>query len=83
MSTSTFAPDAPHVVVVGGGYAGIAAATTLAKRGTRVTLLESRRHWGGRATSWPVRLSYHLASRASSASISSAEPGRAIRKPCA
>jgi len=45
--------SAPGVLVVGGGYAGIAAALELAVRGERVTLLESRRHWGGRATSWP------------------------------
>ena len=42
-----------RAVVVGGGYAGIAAALGLADRGHIVTLLESRRHWGGRATSWP------------------------------
>jgi squalene-associated FAD-dependent desaturase len=42
-----------HVVVVGGGYAGVAASVALATQGVRVTLLESRRHWGGRATSWP------------------------------
>ena len=40
-------------IVVGGGYAGIAAALALADRGEAVTLLEARRHWGGRATSWP------------------------------
>ena len=40
-------------LVVGGGYAGISAALELARSGERVTLLEARRHWGGRATSWP------------------------------
>jgi len=40
-------------IVIGGGYAGIAAALALADRGETVTLLEGRRHWGGRATSWP------------------------------
>ncbi len=40
-------------IVVGGGYAGIAAALALADLGEEVTLLEARRHWGGRATSWP------------------------------
>ncbi|MGH7725904.1 MAG: hydroxysqualene dehydroxylase HpnE [Candidatus Eiseniibacteriota bacterium] len=39
--------------VIGGGYAGIAAAIALADSSVRVTLLESRPHWGGRATSWP------------------------------
>jgi zeta-carotene desaturase len=38
---------------VGGGYAGIAAAFALADSGLHVTLLEARRAWGGRATSWP------------------------------
>jgi uncharacterized protein with NAD-binding domain and iron-sulfur cluster len=42
-----------NAVVVGGGYAGIAAALALADAGDHVTLLEARRHWGGRATSWP------------------------------
>jgi squalene-associated FAD-dependent desaturase len=42
-----------NAVVVGGGYAGIAAALALADAGEHVTLLEARRHWGGRATSWP------------------------------
>src|SRR5262245_28444805 len=41
-----------HVVVVGGGLAGLAAATALATRGVRVTLLESRPRLGGRAGSF-------------------------------
>jgi zeta-carotene desaturase len=53
VSADALASNAPHAVVVGGGYAGIAAAVALARRGARVTLLESRRQWGGRATSWP------------------------------
>ncbi|MCK6386625.1 MAG: hydroxysqualene dehydroxylase HpnE [Zoogloea sp.] len=40
---------APQVAVVGGGYAGFAAAVTLARGGTRVTLFESSRVLGGRA----------------------------------
>ena len=44
---------APHALVIGGGYAGIAAALVLSDHGHEVTLLEARRHWGGRATSWP------------------------------
>ena len=44
---------ARSALVIGGGYAGIAAAVELSARGERVTLLEARRHWGGRATSWP------------------------------
>lgn len=43
----------PEAIVVGGGWAGVAAAVALADRGARVLLLEARRLWGGRATSWP------------------------------
>ena len=40
-------PDESDVVVIGGGYAGITAARELARRGTRVTLLEARTlGWG-------------------------------------
>ena len=42
----------PTVGVVGGGLAGLAAATALAKQGLRVTLLESRSRLGGRAGSF-------------------------------
>ncbi len=41
-----------HVIVVGGGLAGLAAAMALGERGFRVTLLESRPRWGGRASSF-------------------------------
>ncbi|RKQ33147.1 FAD-dependent oxidoreductase [Kocuria tytonis] len=41
-------------VVIGGGIAGIAAATALAERGTRVTLLESTDRLGGRVAAWPL-----------------------------
>ncbi|GAA4118512.1 NAD(P)/FAD-dependent oxidoreductase [Nocardioides fonticola] len=43
-----------RVVVVGGGIAGLAAATGLAERGVRVTLLESTPRLGGRVAAWPV-----------------------------
>lgn len=43
--------DVPHVIIVGGGLAGLAAATALAPRGMRITLLESRPRLGGRASS--------------------------------
>lgn len=55
------------VVVVGGGIAGIAAALSLAKRGLRVTVVESRSILGGRARSWtdgvtrdPVHIGPHV-----------------------
>ncbi len=40
------------VLVIGGGIAGLAAAIRLAERGIRVTVLETRRKLGGRATSF-------------------------------
>lgn len=40
-----------HVVVIGGGFAGLAAATRLVEAGARVTLLEKRPQLGGRAYS--------------------------------
>jgi squalene-associated FAD-dependent desaturase len=42
----------PSVVIIGAGLAGLAAATALAGRGFRVTLLESRSRLGGRASSF-------------------------------
>ena len=44
----------PHVAVVGGGLAGLAAATALGDSGFSVDLYEARSFLGGRATSWPV-----------------------------
>jgi len=41
----------PHVVIVGGGLAGLSAAVALTKQNFRITLLESRPRLGGRATS--------------------------------
>src|SRR5437870_307800 len=43
---------ADRVLIIGGGLAGLAAATALAPRGFRVTLLESRNRLGGRASSF-------------------------------
>ncbi|WP_407284792.1 FAD-dependent oxidoreductase [Streptomyces sp. BP-8] len=44
--------EAPRVAVVGGGIAGIAAATALAERGVRVTLHERETSLGGRLAGW-------------------------------
>lgn len=41
-----------HVIIVGGGIAGITAALRLSERAVRVTLLETRTKLGGRATSF-------------------------------
>lgn len=55
------------VVVVGAGVAGIAAALSVAKKGLKVTLVESRSILGGRARSWidgitrdPVHIGPHV-----------------------
>lgn len=50
------AAEAPTVAVVGGGIAGLAAATGLAERGVRVVLLEAAETLGGRVRAWPVPL---------------------------
>ena len=39
----------PHVIVIGAGFAGLSAASYLARGGARVTLLERHRQAGGRA----------------------------------
>jgi squalene-associated FAD-dependent desaturase len=49
---ATASPSPPHIAIVGGGIAGIAAAITLVNQGVRVTLFESRRRLGGRASSY-------------------------------
>ena len=40
------------VIVIGGGFAGLSAATALVEAGVRVTVFEARPHLGGRATTY-------------------------------
>lgn len=42
------------VAVIGGGIAGLAAATALAERSVDVTIIEATSQLGGRVSSWPV-----------------------------
>ncbi|MFI5705691.1 FAD-dependent oxidoreductase [Streptomyces xanthochromogenes] len=48
--------EPPAVAVVGGGIAGLAAATALAERGVSVTLFERDRMLGGRLAGWSTTL---------------------------
>ncbi len=41
-----------HIVIIGGGFAGLSAAVALTGKGVKVTLLEGRKHLGGRAYSF-------------------------------
>ncbi len=41
-----------EVIIVGGGFAGLSAGVSLAAQGVKVTLLERRKHLGGRARSF-------------------------------
>ncbi|MCB0944798.1 MAG: NAD(P)-binding protein, partial [Mycobacterium sp.] len=49
-------PTTPHVVVVGGGIAGLAAATGLVERGISVEVLEREPNLGGRVAGWTETL---------------------------
>jgi isorenieratene synthase len=49
--------EPPSTGIVGGGIAGLAAATALAERGVRVTLYEREEVLGGRLAGWPITLS--------------------------
>jgi len=47
--------ESASVLVLGGGIAGLAAATGLAERGVAVTLVEKCEQLGGRVRAWPVQ----------------------------
>jgi len=49
-------PEIPHVVVVGAGIAGLAAAAGLAERGVTVDVLERHAELGGRVAGWSEHL---------------------------
>ena len=49
-------PAVPHVVVIGAGIAGLAAAAGLAERGVSVDVLERQPNLGGRVAGWTERL---------------------------
>ncbi|MBU3686109.1 MAG: FAD-dependent oxidoreductase [Mycobacterium sp.] len=49
-------PRPPHVVVVGAGIAGLAAAAGLVERGVTVEVLERENNLGGRVAGWTERL---------------------------
>src|ERR1700693_3866345 len=48
----TTIPPPPHILIVGGGLAGLAVASSLVNRGMQLTVLESRPRLGGRASSF-------------------------------
>lgn len=53
---ATALADLPHVVVVGAGIAGLAAAAGLAERGVSVEVLEREPNLGGRVAGWTERV---------------------------
>jgi isorenieratene synthase len=53
---ATALPLRPTVAVIGGGIAGLAAATALAERGVKVELFEKENYLGGRVGGWTENL---------------------------
>jgi len=51
---------AQRVAVVGGGWAGLAAAVQATQAGHHITLFEASRQWGGRARALPSATDLHL-----------------------
>ncbi len=51
-ASESFARKTPHVAIVGGGLAGLAAGCALADAGAQVSLYEKRPYLGGRASSY-------------------------------
>jgi squalene-associated FAD-dependent desaturase len=50
----------PHVIIIGGGLAGLSAATALADAGCRISLFERSPRLGGRATSYVLPGDEHI-----------------------
>ncbi|MDP8240610.1 MAG: hydroxysqualene dehydroxylase HpnE [Candidatus Hatepunaea meridiana] len=51
-TSQTGVSDLPKIIIVGGGWAGLAAATKLVQSGAKVTLFERNKELGGRASSF-------------------------------
>ncbi len=56
LPTAAALPEVPHVVVVGAGIAGLAAAAGLVERGATVEVIEREPNLGGRVAGWTERL---------------------------
>ncbi len=56
LPSATALAAVPHVVVIGAGIAGLAAAAGLAERGVSVEVLEREQNLGGRVAGWTERI---------------------------
>lgn len=59
-STGTGSAVKRSVAIIGGGWAGLAAAVRATELGMQVTLFEASRHWGGRARRLSLEVSENL-----------------------